>query len=60
MIIMTDGENSFTHLLHQRQQHLIKLTTEVWILIRRPFIQQDNIAFFCQRQQQRHAFFLPF
>ncbi len=32
MIIMTDSENSFTHLLHQRQQHLIKLTTEVWIL----------------------------
>ncbi|GCT15838.1 hypothetical protein HmCmsJML009_00474 [Escherichia coli] len=60
MIIMTDGEYGFTHLLHQRQQHLIKLTAEVWVLIRRPFIQQDNIAFFCQRQQQRDAFFLPF
>ena len=60
MIVVADSENGFAHLLHQRQQHLIKLAAEVRVLIRRPLVEQNDVTLFRQRQQQRHAFFLPF
>ena len=60
VIVMTDGKHRFTHLLQPRQQLAIKNTAEVRILIRRPFIQQQNIALFGNRQQQRQPPGLPF
>ncbi len=42
VIVVANGENGFPHLLHQRQQQLVKLATEMRVLIRRPLIKQEK------------------